>query len=151
MAGMADPPPRPFWPGPISVVLDPAGNLLIADTGNSRVRKVTPAGVITTVVGAGRAGYDGDGGAATAAAISAVCGLAIDPAGNIYLADTGSSVIRKVDTRGTITTVAGNGQAGFSGDGGLATKPLSTPHSPWRSGLVAISTSATKATSAYEW
>ena len=114
---------------PYFVAVDPAGNVLIADSGNFRIRKVTSAGIITTVVGTGRAGYDGDGGPATAASINYTSAVAFDSAGNMYLADSGNNVIRKVDTRGTITTVAGNGQAGFSGDGGLATQ--ATLNSPF--------------------
>ena len=107
---------------PYSVVADPAGNVFIADTGNSRIRKITSAGVITTVAGNGRTGYSGDRGPATAASLNSPMGLALDRAGNLYLCDAAANVVRKVDTSGVITTVAGTGRAGFSGDGGPATQ-----------------------------
>ena len=103
---------------PDGVAVDPDGNIYIADANNSRVRKVTPGGVITTVAGNGLCCYSGDGGPATAASISAYS-LAFDSAGYLYIGGYGS--VRKVSSGGTITTVAGNGTPGFSGDGGLAT------------------------------
>jgi trimeric autotransporter adhesin len=106
---------------PYAVALDAGGNLYIADWFNNRVRKVTPAGVITTFAGNGVPGFSGDGGAATKASIDGPTGVATDSAGNLYIADSGNQRIRKVTPAGTITTVAGNGIAGFSGDGGLAT------------------------------
>ena len=106
---------------PAGVAVDAAGNLYIADYGNSRIRKVTPAGTITTVAGNGQQGYSGDGGPATAASLMSPAGVAVDAAGNLYIADTDNSRIRKVTPAGTITTVAGNGQPGYSGDGGPAT------------------------------
>ena len=101
-----------------SVAADGLGNLYIADTFNFRIRKVDTAGVITTVAGGGSS--LGDGGAAAAAQLNAPHGAALDGAGNLYIADTGNHRIRKVDTAGVITTVAGTTQ-GFSGDGGAAT------------------------------
>jgi sugar lactone lactonase YvrE len=106
---------------PTGVAVDAVGNLYIADTFNGRIRKVTPAGVITTVAGNGQPGYSGDGGPATAASLAGPWGLAEDAAGNLYIADTGNSRVRKVTPGGTITTAAGNGQPGYSGDGGPAT------------------------------
>jgi hypothetical protein len=106
---------------PYGVALDGAGNLFIADTDNNCIRKVDPYGIITTVAGNGNPGYSGDGGAATNAALDEPYGVAMDKAGNLYIADTDNNCIRKVDATGTITTVAGNGEAGFSGDGGTAT------------------------------
>ena len=103
-----------------AVAADVAGNVYLADGGNYRIRKVSPQGVITTIAGNGVAGYAGDGAAATAASIGGVNGLAIDPEGDLYLADTGNNVVRKIDPSGVITTVAGTGQAGFSGDCGSA-------------------------------
>ena len=88
-----------------------------------RVRKVTPAGTISTVAGGGNPGFSGDGGAATAASLNLYqpAGLALDTAGNLYIADAWNNRIRKVNVAGTITTVAGNGTGGLSGDGGPAT------------------------------
>ncbi len=106
--------------GPFGLAVDAAGNLYIADTGNSRVRKVTPGGIITTVAGGGSANPD-DGGLATSAQLSVPRGIAVDPSGNLFIADTGSSRILEVSTTGIISTVAGNGTTGYSGDGGPAT------------------------------
>src|SRR5450759_3678122 len=78
-------------------------------------------GIISTVAGNGKAGFSGDGGPATGAQLHFPQGVAVDVAGNLYIADTNNSSIRKVTPGGTITTVAGNGTAGFSGDGGPAT------------------------------
>ncbi|HUA63908.1 MAG TPA: hypothetical protein VML19_34490 [Verrucomicrobiae bacterium] len=107
---------------PQGVVVDAAGNIYLADTGNSRVRKITPAGTISTYAGSGTAGFGGDGGAATSAQLNLPIGLALDSGGNLYIADYGNNVVRKVTSGGTISTVAGNGVQGYSGDGGQATK-----------------------------
>jgi uncharacterized protein YjiK len=106
---------------PSGVAVDAAGNLYIVDTGNSRVRKVSPSGTITTVAGSGTYGFSGDGGQATDADLSSPTGVAVDAAGNLYITDQGNQRVRKVSTTGTITTVAGDGTTGFSGDGGPAT------------------------------
>jgi sugar lactone lactonase YvrE len=106
---------------PNGVALDSAGNLFIADYYNNRVRKVTTAGIISTFAGTGVGGYNGDGIAATSAELWAPNGLATDSAGNVYIGDYANNRARKVDTAGIISTVAGDGIAGFSGDGGLAT------------------------------
>jgi len=99
------------------------GVLFIADTYNQRVRHIDTGGIIQTVVGTGTQGYLGDGGPAIGALLSNPQGLAMDAAGNLYIADTDNSVIRKVPPDfSTISTVAGNGIGGYSGDGGLATQ-----------------------------
>ncbi len=107
---------------PAGVATDSSGNLYIADTANNRIRKVSSSGTITTVAGNGTpSGYPGTGGPATSASIDRPYGLATDSSGNLFIADTYSHRIRKVSASGTITTVAGNGADGFSGDGGPAT------------------------------
>ena len=106
---------------PYAVAVDAAGNIFIADHGNHRIRKVNSAGIITTVAGNGVQGFGGDGGPATAAALGNPTNLAVDATGNIFIADGYNNRIRKVDVTGIITTVVGNGTAGFSGDGGPAT------------------------------
>ena len=108
---------------PYSVALDAAGNFYISDSGNDRIRQVVAAsGTIITVAGNGTYGYAGDGGAATSAELQSANGVAVDAAGNIFIADTGSNVIRKV-SGGNIATFAGNGNRS-SGDGGPATGAL---------------------------
>ena len=106
---------------PRGVVTDPMGNLYFCDYANNAVRKVNTTGTITTIAGMGTAGYTGDGGAATAAQLSGPIGIAVDGAGNIYIADSRNNVVRKVTTSGTISTIAGNATRGYSGDGGAAT------------------------------
>ena len=106
---------------PLRVAVDAAGDLFIADAANQRIRKVDPAGTITTVAGKGTAAFGGDGGPATSAQLYNPAGVAVDAAGNLFIADTGNQRIRKVDPAGTITSVAGNGHQGFGGDGGSAT------------------------------
>ena len=111
---------------PTGVTVDPAGNLYIADSGNARIRKVSNA-VITTVAGNGTQGFSGDNGLATSAQLVNPYGLAIDPAGNLYIADSSNNLVRKV-SNGVITTVAGNGTPGFSGDNGpAASAQLASP------------------------
>ncbi|HYL35742.1 MAG TPA: hypothetical protein VEV17_07515 [Bryobacteraceae bacterium] len=105
---------------PLGIAVDAAGNLYIAEFG-SHVRKVTPDGIIQSIAGTGEEGYSGDGGPATKARLNEPRGLAVDSANNLYIADTGNNVIRKVSPDGIITTVAGTGRAGYSGDGGPAT------------------------------
>ncbi|QMW00872.1 NHL repeat-containing protein [Spirosoma foliorum] len=107
--------------GPTGIALDAAGNLYIADFYNNRIRKVSTSGIITTVAGDGNRNFNGDGGVATRASLYNPTGVAVDAAGNIYIADQGNCRIRKIDANGIITTIAGNNSRGFSGDGGVAT------------------------------
>jgi len=112
-----------LW-SPRGLAFDPNGNLLIADTANHRIRRIErreEAFVITTIAGTGSAGFGGDGGSAKNAQLNNPRGLAVDAAGNIYIADTGNHRIRKIDGSGNISTVAGNGTPGFGGDGEAAT------------------------------
>ena len=112
---------------PAGVAVDSAGNLYIADCWNHRIRKVSN-GVISTVAGNGTPGFSGDNGPATSAQLSDPTGVAVDSAGNLYIADMFSNRIRRV-SNGAITTVAGNGTQGFSGDNGPATSAqLSNPY-----------------------
>ena len=101
------------------LAVDSAGNLYIADSGNNRIRKVSN-GVITTVAGNGNQGFSGDGGPATSASLFAPTGVAVDAAGNLYIADYGNNRIRSV-SNGVITTIAGDGSRGYAGAGGPAT------------------------------
>jgi uncharacterized protein (TIGR03437 family) len=105
--------------GPRGVAVDIAGNIYIADSGNNRVRRVTPDGVITTVAGTGVAGVSGDGGLAVNAQVGNPIALATDFNGNLYIAD-GSARVRKLFPSGIINTIAGNGTRGYSSDGGSA-------------------------------
>lgn len=112
---------------PSGILIDGSGNIFFVDSGNNIVRRIDAvSGVITTVAGSPtRQGYSGDGGLATLARLASPRGLAVDAAGNLFIADTGNNVIRKVNAAtGTITTVAGTGTPGFSGDGGGATAAL---------------------------
>lgn len=105
---------------PNDVAVDGSGNVYIADYFNSRVRKVTPQGIITTIAGNGTQGFNGDGIPASEATVNPA-GLDVDAGGNLFVADFAHNRIRKISPSGVITTVAGNGNYGFSGDGGLAT------------------------------
>jgi uncharacterized protein (TIGR03437 family) len=112
---------------PQGMAFDAAGNLYIADSQNHRVRRVTPAGVISTYAGNGARGFSGDGGLATAAAMNWVFDVAVDRSGNLYIADNGNRRVRRVAPTGIITTVAGNGSGGNTGDGGPATSATFGP------------------------
>lgn len=105
---------------PSGMALDKSGSLYIADAANHRIRKITQAGTVSTVAGSGLQGFSGDGGSALAASLNQPSSIAFDSTGNLYVADAGNNRIRKIDTSGAITTVAGNGMAGYAGDGGPA-------------------------------
>jgi sugar lactone lactonase YvrE len=132
----AGPATRAELNSPQGVAVNARGDVFVADSGNNVVREVTPSGQISTVAGNGSAGDKGDNGPAWRAELSFPTGLALDALGNLYIADSGNSVIRRVATDGVITTVAGNaaadqaagGLGGFSGDGGPATQ--ARLHSP---------------------
>lgn len=112
---------------PEGIVVDAAGNLYIADTGNNAIRRVNAAtGIITTFAGTGTAGFTGDGAAATLARLNGPYGLALDANGNLYIADSGNNRVREVfgsgANAGTIATIAGSANSGYLGDGGPATE-----------------------------
>ena len=128
--GDAGPADRAKLSFPNGIRFDNSGNLYIAENNHSVVRKVTPAGTITTVAGSGEVGFAGDGGPATGAKLANPRDVAADADGNLYIADRGNQRIRKVDAAGIITTVAGDGTAGYSGDGGpAAAASLNAPRS----------------------
>ncbi len=110
--------------GPFDVGFDPPGNLYFSDTFNHRIRRVDgKTGVIGTVAGTGAAGYAGDGGPALAASFNEPYGIAVDRAGNVYVADRHNHCVRRIDgAAGIVTTFAGTGTAGFAGDGGPAAR-----------------------------
>lgn len=113
---------------PWGLALDSASNLFIADIRSHVIRKVTPDGTISTVAGTGNAGYSGDGGPATSAQLNLPGDVALDQTGCLYIVDLGNRRVRVVTQSGTINTVAGNGQGGFSGNGVPATlAQLDTP------------------------
>jgi hypothetical protein len=116
---------------PRGLALDGAGNLYITDKMNNRIRRVSPSGTITTVAGTGGMWFAGDGGAATSATLYQPEDVAVDGAGNLYIADQMNNRIRRVSTAGIITTFAGTGDHGFSGDGGPATSAWLS----WPSGI----------------
>ncbi|MBI3891740.1 MAG: PKD domain-containing protein, partial [Candidatus Wallbacteria bacterium] len=107
---------------PEGVGVDLSGNLYIADQGNHEIRRVDAVTrIITLFAGTGSSGFSGDLGAATSAKLNSPAGVTVDGAGNVFIADSGNNRIRKVNTGGTISTIAGTGTGGFSGDGGAAT------------------------------
>ncbi len=126
---------------PVGVTADASGNLFIADLNNNVIRRIDAAsGVITTVAGTGTAGFTGDGGLATNASLNSPSAVALDTAENIFISDSNNERIRRVDFKsGVITTVAGNGTTGFSGDGGLAVN--ASLNLPFLAGGVAIDAS----------
>jgi hypothetical protein len=116
---------------PQGLALDSKGDLFIADTGNSVIREISTSGIITTVAGEGRQfGDSGDGGAATSALLDAPTDVAVDAAGDLYIADTGNNALREVSSTGVISTLAGGNGEGNSGQGGAASQAqLDTPES----------------------
>ena len=123
-AGDGGPASEALLNGPFDIAFDRAGNLYFSDTFNHRIRRVEAAtGIITTIAGNGEAGYSGDGGPATAAALNEPYGVVVDRAGNIYTADRLNRRVRRIDAAsGIITTLAGTGEAAYSGDGGPASR-----------------------------
>src|SRR5205807_1046022 len=123
-AGDGGPAAQALLNGPFDVGFDAHGNLYFSDTFNHCVRRVDArSNIITTCAGCGEAGYSGDGGPATRARFNEPYGIAVDRAGNIYVADRHNHCVRRVDAAsGTVTTFAGNGSAGFSGDDGAASR-----------------------------
>ena len=108
---------------PYGSAVDPLGNVYIADSLNNRIRKVDVNGIISTFAGNGTNGYSGDGGNATNASLTTPFGVALDAIGNVFISDANYAVVRKVNTNGIISTIAGSGLVdgvGFSGDGGPA-------------------------------
>lgn len=119
--GDGAPGPTTALSDPGGLTFDPEGNLYIAESGNHRIRKLSPGGILTTFAGTGQAGGSGDGGRALEARLASPRGLAFDAAGNLYVADQGNNRIRRIQTDGTIQTVAGTGVSAFRGDHGPAT------------------------------
>ncbi len=107
---------------PYAIAEDGSGNLYFTDYANNRIRKINSAGIVTTVAGTGAAGFSGDGGPAALAQINGPYGISVDIAsGSIYFADKGNNRVRKISTTGIISTIAGNGMGGYSGDAGPGT------------------------------
>jgi sugar lactone lactonase YvrE len=119
-AGDGGPATAALLEDPKAVAAAPSGDLYIADSGNERIRRIDRSGTITTVAGTGATGFGGDGGPATAARFDGPRALALDGAGNLYVADDNNDRVRRIDPAGVITTVAGSGAEGFAGDGGPA-------------------------------
>jgi len=117
---------------PNALAIDASGNLYIADYGNDRIRKVSN-GIISTVAGNGLPGFSGDNGLAVTARLNFPAGIAVDASGNLYIADDYNNRIRKVDMGGVITTIAGDGTAGYGGDDGQAVS--AQLNEPWRLAL----------------
>jgi uncharacterized protein (TIGR03437 family) len=128
--GDGDPAIQAFISDIHAIAVDSSLNVYLADTANGRIRKVTPDGNIFTIAGNGTYGYTGDGGPATSASFTQPSGVVVDSSGNLYVADYGNSTVRKIDSKGNISTFAGTGVWGFTGDGGPAAKAqLAAPYS----------------------
>jgi sugar lactone lactonase YvrE len=112
-----------IW-APYGIAIDRAGNIYFADGGNERIRKINSAGIITTIAGNGTGSYNGDNIAATSAEIHGPGGVAVDNAGNVYFCDGINNRVRKINTVGIITTIAGTGVVGYNGDEIPATNAL---------------------------
>lgn len=106
---------------PYGIAIDLTGNIYFTDGGSGTIRKINIAGIITTIAGNGSFGYSGDGGPATSAEMRIPGGIAINNSGDIFFTDWASKVVRKINNMGIITTIAGNGVVGNTGDGGEAT------------------------------
>jgi len=100
---------------PVGLLFDSAENLFVADSGNNRIRKIDTSGTITTIAGIGTPGFSGDGGPALSAQLNGPWGMAFDAVGNLYFSDILNQRVRRIDTSGIITTIAGNGTAGYNG------------------------------------
>ncbi|MCC7261268.1 MAG: tandem-95 repeat protein [Candidatus Latescibacteria bacterium] len=130
---------------PSGLCLDPSGNLYVADTGNHRIRRITPAGIISTVAGTGSPGFSGDGDLPTNAQLSFPKAVAIDSAGALYISDYFNHRLRRVNPNGNITTLAGDGSFGYGGDNGASSlAKLANPAGLFldRSGYLYIADSA---------
>src|SRR5580700_748642 len=103
-----------------NLAVDGSGNVYVADLNSNMVMQASQSGVVTVVAGNGLAGFSGDGGPGVHASLDGPQAIALDPSGNLYIADTFNNRIRKLAPNGTITTVAGTGKPGYSGDGGAA-------------------------------
>ena len=120
-AGDGGPASQAIFDVPASITFDTAGNMYIADRDHDAVRKIDTNGIVTTVAGTGVRGYSGDGGPAASAKLNRPIDVTVDQAGNLYITDEDNMRIRKVDAKGIISTVAGNGSSGCAGDGAAAT------------------------------
>ena len=125
---------------PLSVAAGAAGNVYFASNNNC-IFRLDQNGILTRIAGNSLSGYSGDGGPATSARLSAPQGLAVDSAGNLFIADSENARVRKVSPAGIISTVAGNGTEGYSGDGGLATSAqfFALATLPWTAWAISIS------------
>ncbi len=129
-AGDDSPPTQAEFTFPVAIALDSQHNLYIADSGNYRIRKIS-GGKVNTIAGTGEVGYSGDGGPATSASFDIPYGVAVDPAGNVYLSDLHNQVVRQVNTQGVVNTYAGNNCCyGYFGDGIPATSTSASLNQP---------------------
>jgi sugar lactone lactonase YvrE len=112
---------------PQGIAVDAQGNIYVADAFNNRIRKIAPDGTATTIAGNGTAGYSGDKGTALNAQFYGPRGVAVDAQGNVFVADFGNNVIRQINTSGIVTTIAGNGTAGYNNGTGIDTVEFNSP------------------------